>query len=203
MTPIGNAWRSPRKSSVLARRERRPRLGTVHCNLRAFFLVLLTISALSAENWPQWRGPGSNGVSAEKEIFDEWSPERYVVWKTPIAGRGRSAPIVLGDRPFLTTDVKAGKAEGNQTPKHIMNGTPFRHPDSMGADVRHKLVLVCLDRKTGRLLWQQTAYEGVVFDERHEAGSYAAPTPVTDGRAVYSYFGSEGFYAYEMNGKFL
>ena len=103
----------------------------------------------------------------------------------------------------MTTDNEAGKAEGHQAPKHMIEGTPFRHPDSMGADVRHKLVLLCLDRKSGKLLWQQVAYEGPVFDERHKAGSYAAPTPVTDGRAVYAYFGAEGFYAYDLKGKFL
>jgi len=171
--------------------------------MRLVLLSVLGIAIAAADNWPQWRGPGSNGVSAEKNIPLEWSPEKNVVWKTPIPGRGRSSPVVWGDRIFLTTDVEGGKVEGNQPPKHSLGGTPFRHPDSMGADVRHKLILLCLDRKTGKVLWQQTANEGVVYDERHKAGSYAAPTPVTDGRAVYAYFGAEGLYAYDLAGKFL
>ena len=171
--------------------------------MRLITSLLLAIVSASADNWPQWRGPGSNGISTEKSLPLEWSPEKNVVWKTPIPGRGRSSPVVWGDRIFLTTDVEAGKAEGNQPPKHVLSGTPFRHPDSLGADVRHGLTLLCLDRKTGEVLWQQAAYDCVVFDERHKAGSYAAPTPVTDGRAVYAYFGAEGFYAYDMQGKFL
>ena len=158
---------------------------------------------LAADNWPQWRGPGGNGISAEKNLPVEWSAEKNVVWKTAIPGRGRSSPVIWGDRVFLTTDIEAGKAEGNQPPKHVLRGTPFRHPDSVGADVRHKMTLLCLDRKTGKILWQRIAYEGVVYDERHKAGSYAAPTPVTDGQAVYAYFGAEGFYAYDLNGKLL
>jgi len=171
--------------------------------MRLITSLLLAIVSASADNWPQWRGPGSNGISTEKSLPLEWSPEKNVVWKTPIPGRGRSSPVVWGDRIFLTTDVEADKAEGNQPPKHVLSGTPFRHPDSLGADVRHGLTLLCLDRKTGEVLWQQAAYDCVVFDERHKAGSYAAPTPVTDGRAVYAYFGAEGFYAYDMQGKFL
>lgn len=171
--------------------------------MRLITSLLLAIVSASADNWPQWRGPGLNGISTEKSLPLEWSPEKNVVWKTPIPGRGRSSPVVWGDRIFLTTDVEAGKAEGNQPPKHVLSGTPFRHPDSLGPDVRHGLTLLCLDRKTGEVLWQQAAYDCVVFDERHKAGSYAAPTPVTDGRAVYAYFGAEGFYAYDMQGKFL
>lgn len=171
--------------------------------MQAWCILLAFTASLSAANWPQWRGPGANGISPEKRIPAEWSPERNIAWKTPVPGRGRSSPIVWGDRIFLTTDVEAGKAEGNKPPVHIMEGTPFRHPDSIGADVRHKLIVLCLDRKSGKVLWERTAYEGVVFDERHKSGSYAAPTPVTDGHAVYTYFGTEGFYAYDMNGKLL
>ncbi len=171
--------------------------------MRRLLIFIIGLGMALGENWPQWRGPGSNGVSAETKLAGEWGAGKNVAWKTPIPGRGRSSPVVWGDRVFLTTDVEAGKAEGHQPPKHVIDGTPFRHPDSMGADVRHKLMVLCLDRKSGKILWQQVAYEGVVYDERHKAGSYAAPTPVTDGRAVYAYFGSEGFYAFDMNGKLL
>lgn len=169
--------------------------------MRAFWLLFGTLSMIVAGNWPQWRGPGANGISAEPGLPSEWGPERNVAWKTAIPGRGRSSPVVWGDRVFLTTDIEGAKVEGNAPPKHVLNGTAFRHPDSMGTNVRHSLIVLCLDRKTGKILWQKTAYEGVVYDERHKAGSYAAPTPLTDGRAVYAYFGAEGFYAFDMTGK--
>jgi outer membrane protein assembly factor BamB len=166
-------------------------------------LIALSIVASFAENWPQWRGLGSNGVSSEKQIPAVWSPASNIAWKTPIPGRGRSSPIVWGDRVFLTTDVETGPIAGNSPPVHLLNGSPFRHPDSVGANVGHQLRVLCLDRKSGRILWQRTAFEGAVFDERHKSGSYAAPTPVTDGRAIYAYFGAEGLYAYDFQGKLL
>lgn len=167
---------------------------------RLAWLLFACLAAYSA-NWPQWRGPGANGISAESGLPTSWAPDRNISWKTAIPGRGRSSPVIWGDRIFLTTDIDAGPAAGNKPPEHIMNGSPFRHPDSLGADLRHRFVVLCLDRKSGRILWQRTAYEGVVFDERHKAGSYAAPTPVVDDRAVYAYFGTEGFYAFDHSGK--
>ena len=59
--------------------------------------------------------------------------------------------MVWGDRIFLTTDIEGGKAEGNQPPKHLLGGTPFRHPDSVGTDAGHTLTVLCLDRKTGKI----------------------------------------------------
>ena len=120
--------------------------------MRAICLLLIGMAGAAADNWPQWRGPGSNDVSVEKSLPEEWSAEKNVKWKTAIPGRGRSSPVVLGDRIFLTTDIEGGKAEGNQPPKHLLGGTPFRHPDSVGADVGHTLTVLCLDRKTGEIL---------------------------------------------------
>jgi outer membrane protein assembly factor BamB len=171
--------------------------------MRSAGMLAMVLITVQAENWPQWRGAGANGVSAETGVPMEWSTERNIAWKTAIPGRGRSSPVVWGDRVFLTTDIETGPAVGHKPPQHIMNGSPFRHPDSMGADVLHRLMVICLDRKSGKMLWQRAAYEGVVADERHKAGSYAAPTPVTDGKAVYAYFGSEGLYAFDMSGKLL
>lgn len=157
----------------------------------------------TAANWPQWRGPDSNGVSAETKLPVEWSPTKNITWKTPVPGRGRSSPVVWGDRIFLTTDIEGEKIDGLKPPVHKLGNDVFRHPDSTGMAVKHKLDVLCFERKTGKLLWQKTAYEGTVFDERHRSGSYAAPTPVTDGRAVYAYFGAEGLYAFDFNGKLL
>lgn len=157
----------------------------------------------TAANWPQWRGPDSNGISTETKLPEEWSATKNIAWKTPVPGRGRSSPIVWGDRIFLTTDIEGEKIDGLKPPVHKLGNDVFRHPDSTGMAVKHKLDVLCFERKTGKLLWQKTAYEGPVFDERHKSGSYAAPTPVTDGRAVYAYFGAEGMYAFDFNGKLL
>lgn len=157
----------------------------------------------TAANWPQWRGPDSNGISTETKLPEEWSPTKNIAWKVAVPGRGRSSPIVWGDRIFLTTDIEGEKIDGLKPPVHKLGNDVFRHPDSTGMAVKHKLDVLCFERRTGKLLWQKTAYEGPVYDERHKSGSYAAPTPVTDGRAVYAYFGAEGMYAFDFNGKLL
>jgi len=54
-------------------------------------------------NWPQFRGPGGLGVSPEKDFPTEWSGTKNIAWKTAIPGRGRSSPVVWGNRVFLTT----------------------------------------------------------------------------------------------------
>ena len=75
------------------------------------------------------------------------------------------------------------------------------HPESVSGDKKHTLKLLALDAKTGKIVWEQTAYEGPVFDARHRRSSFAGPTAVTDGKMVYAYFGPEGLYAYDFDGK--
>ncbi len=170
--------------------------------MRVFLAAVLASLALFAEpNWPQWRGPASAGVSEEKNLPVEWSPTKNIAWKTEIPGRGQSSPIVWGDHIFLTSAIEGEKVEGITPPIHIQEGKPFRHPDSRGADIKHKLMVYAVDRKNGKILWERLAYEGLVYDEYHKRGSYAAPTPVTDGKHVFVYFGSAGLYAYDFNGK--
>jgi outer membrane protein assembly factor BamB len=83
----------------------------------------------------------------------------------------------------------------------MMGDKEFLHPDSIGADKKHTFKVICLDSETGRVLWEQTAFEGTPYDNRHRKSSYAASTPATDGKHVFAYFGSEGLYAYDMKGK--
>ena len=65
----------------------------------------------------------------------------------------------------------------------------------------YQFVVMCLDRKTGKTLWQQTACEVVPHEGTHDTGSFASASPITDGKHVYCYFGSRGLYCYDMDGK--
>lgn len=172
----------------------------------AFVLAFLVLGSLFdsglAANWPQWRGPTGMGVSAEKNLPSEWSATKNIKWKTPIAGRGHSSPIVWGKRIFVTTAIEGEVVAGAKAVKHVLEGDKeFLHPDSVGADRRHKFKVICIDRDTGKVLWEQTAFEGTPYDNRHRKSSYAASTPATDGKLVYAFFGAEGLYAYDMKGK--
>lgn len=175
---------------------------TSNAGMRLVFCLFVSC-VLMAENWPQFRGAGSNGVSAESGLPMEWSPQKNILWKAAIPGRGLSSPVVWGDRLFLTTSVEGAPIPGAVPPKHKLNGEDFRHPDSTGVDKRHSLLLIAVEAKSGKILWQQTAYEGPVYDERHKKNSYATPTPVTDGKRVYVSFESQGIYAYSLAGKLL
>ena len=159
--------------------------------------------AVPKSNWSQWRGPEGNGVSAETNLPAEWSDTKNIRWKTPIVGRGHSSPVVWDDKIFLTTDIEGETVQGAKAVGHTYDGKPFKHPDSVGADKKHSLRVLCINRDTGRVLWEQTAYEGTVYDDRHRKSSYASPTPTTDGTHVFAYFGTEGLYCYDFSGKLI
>jgi outer membrane protein assembly factor BamB len=170
--------------------------------LASFAFVALTAASTRAlaENWPQWRGPGGQGISSEAKLPTEWAPDKNVAWKTELPGSGHSSPIVWGDRIFVTAVVEGEVIAGQKAVAHTMGGKPFLHPDSTAGDKKHTFKVVSLDARTGKILWDQTAYEGPVYDNRHRQSSYAGPTPATDGAMVFAYFGPEGLYAYDYAG---
>lgn len=159
--------------------------------------VVVASAAISAENWPQWRGPNSQGVSAEKELPTQWAPDRNIAWKTGLPD-GHSSPSVWGDRIFVTAQIEGAPIEG-QVPESVRIKQP--HPDSVAGDRTHTMKVLALDAKTGKIVWEQTAYEGPVFDARHRRSSFAGPTVATDGKMVFASFGPEGLYAYDFHGK--
>jgi len=169
----------------------------------AFASLSFLARTASAGNWPQWRGPDGSGVSTEKNLPSEWSPTKNIKWKTPIEGRSHSSPIVWGNRIFLTTAVEGAEVPGAKAVKHQIEGKDFLHPDSVGANKKHTFKVIALDRDSGKIVWQQTAWEGTPFDDRHRKSSYAASTPATDGKMVYAFFGTEGLYAYDFKGKLV
>lgn len=181
-------------------------------NAALFTCSLLTLTLFNSiagtprsSNWPQWRGPDGQGVSMEKGLPEEWSDTKNVKWKTPIAGRGHSSPIVWGKKIFLTTaldgEVIPGRPAG--VTHKLSDGTDFVHPDAVGANLRHTFKVICIDRNSGKILWERVAYEGPVYDSRHRKASFASSTPATDGKYVFAFFGSEGLYAFDYDGKLV
>lgn len=174
---------------------------------RFILLLFVLVGSVDASagpknsNWSQWRGSDGTGVSSETNLPAEWSSSKNIKWKTPLSGSGNSSPIVWNNRVFLTAEIEGEVVPGAQAVKHIIDGQEFKHPDAVGADRQHTFKVICLDRDTGKLLWEQTAYEGTVYDDRHRKSSHASPTPATDGQYVFAYFGTEGLYCYDFSGK--
>jgi outer membrane protein assembly factor BamB len=173
---------------------------TIAISLACACFSFLAESAL-AGNWPQWRGPDGSGISNEKNLPSHWSPTKNIKWKTAIEGRAHSSPIVWGNRIFVTTAIEGAEVPGAKAAKHMLGDKEFVHPDSIGANRKHTFKVICIDRESGKILWQSTAWEGTPYDDRHRKSSYAASTPATDGKMVYAFFGTEGLYAYDFKGK--
>jgi outer membrane protein assembly factor BamB len=163
--------------------------------------VVQSAGAPAAGNWPQWRGPGGRGI-AQGVYPESWSATDNVAWKTEIPGRGHSSPVVWGDRVFLTTSIAGEQYPGRQAPDHLgFDMEPgYLHPDSVGVDYAHTLRVLALDTASGAIVWEQTVYEGPVYDNRHRKNTYASATVVTDGDMVFASFESEGIYAFDVDG---
>ena len=143
---------------------------------RERLLVLVIASAdqsAFAQNWPQWRGPQAAGISEAKNLPTEWSADKNILWKTIIPGRGHSSPVVWGNRIFLTTDIEGDVVAGAKAVHHVRKGETWIHPDSVAGNRKQTLKVLCLDRDTGKVLWEQVAYEGTVLDDRHRKNTYA------------------------------
>lgn len=162
--------------------------------------VLICMSllvAVRAQNWSSFRGPKASGVADVQSIPTHWDVEKAlnIRWKTAVPGLGHSSPILWGNKIFVTTAIRS---EGNLTFAPKGGGI-----DSAKDDVKHSWRIYCLDKNTGRIIWERTAHEGIPRASRHIKASQANPTPVTDGRYVVALMNSEGLFAYDLNGKLL
>jgi outer membrane protein assembly factor BamB len=170
----------------------------------AFVLAAVVLMASDPnDNWPQWRGPDGSGVAASSGYPDDWSPARNIAWKTEIEGRGHSSPSVWGDRIYLTTSIEGGPApEGHKAIDHLGYDLKwgYLHPDSVGADRQYALKVLAYDARSGKKVWERTAYDGVMYDNRHKKNTYASSTIATDGKFVYAFFESAGLFCYDANG---
>ncbi len=160
----------------------------------------------AAENWPQFRGANGNGIAAEARHPEKWSADEHVAWKTAIPGVGWSQPVVWGEKIFVT----AAAAESAKRPKPgdwspgEAGALTFVFGNYRSAPaIDYRWVVLCLDRATGKILWEQTASDGRPRVPIHAQNSYATETPATDGERLIAYFGMTGVYCYDLDGKLL
>ncbi len=160
----------------------------------ALVVVLPTAPVSGSEHWPQFRGPQSLGVAENPNLPDQWTSTEQVLWKRDIPGRGWSSPIVWGKRVFLTTVINEGQSEEPKKGLYF-GGDRLALPDTI-----HQWKVLCLDRDSGNVIWEQLAHQGVPQSSLHIKNSYASETPVTDGERVYVYFGNLGVFCYSLDG---
>jgi outer membrane protein assembly factor BamB len=153
-------------------------------------------------DWPRWRGPGNDGM-ARGDAPLHWSDTEHIKWKAEIPGRGHSSPVIWGDRVFVTTAVPTSAPEADTSSTTNIGRTRGGF-GKQGPQQEQKLILMALDRKTGKLVWQQAAKVATPHEGYHPTyGSFASNSPVTDGKHVVAFFGSRGVYCYDMDGKKL
>ncbi len=149
----------------------------MRCLLRLPCIAWLAIAvfcgpAISDDaNWPRWRGPQGNGQTSDTSLPVKWSAEN-VVWETELPGIGQSSPIIWGDRIFLTSALEQGKER----------------------------LAFCVDRKSGKILWQHSAWKGQP-EPVHVMNGWASASCVTDGELVIAFFGRGGIHAFTLDGK--
>jgi outer membrane protein assembly factor BamB len=164
--------------------------------MRALFFLIAFAAA--AQNWPSFRGPAASGVADNQNLPVSWDPAQgtHLQWKIRIPGLAHSSPIVWGDQVFVTTAVSS---RADASFKRGLYGEGTASDDL----TTQQWKLICLDRKTGKTLWERTAFEGEPKEKRHIKSTYASSTPATDGQVIAAFFGSQGLYAYDLTGKLL
>ena len=161
--------------------------------LLAGVLAFFPFASVLAAQWPQFRGPGSTGVSADGRLPESWSPSNNVVWRATIPGVGWSSPIVWKNTIFLTSVIRSQEGEAPKPGLYFGGERPAPSDE-------HRWIVVAVDFANGRVLWQREAHRGVPPQSRHLKNSYASETPTTDGERVYALFGNIGLFAYTMDG---
>jgi outer membrane protein assembly factor BamB len=162
--------------------------------------LLLSVAAAAAASgagaqWPQFRGKDAAGIADGASLPDTWdgAAGTNILWKALIPGLAHSSPVVWGNRVFVTTAVSS-RGEATFKPGLYGEGTASEDRSS------HKWQVLALDAATGKVLWVRTAFEGEPREKRHIKATYANSTPATDGRYVVAFFGSQGVYAYDLEG---
>ena len=127
--------------------------------MRLVVLFFFVAGLIRAENWPGWRGPSGDGISAGKGIPTKWSSKENIAWRIAVPGEGHSSPIVWGDKVFLTSSLTE----------------------------KNKRILLCIDRLSGQTVWQRDVVQSPP-ETVHRLNSRASGTPATDGKQVYVTF---------------
>jgi outer membrane protein assembly factor BamB len=135
-------------------------------------LVLVVVPFSRAENWPQWRGPSFDGSSPEQNLPTQWSKSENVAWETALPGPSAATPAIWGDRVFVSSTDLANQS----------------------------LLALCLDRQSGKILWQHKTGEGIRRDDR---STFASPSPVTDGQRAIFFYSNGQLVAFDFAGQQL
>src|SRR5262245_8679334 len=177
--------------------------------LTAVLLTWATVGvAVSAADWPHWRGPDASGVAPDASLPVKWSQAENVAWKAALGGAGVSTPIVSGDRVYVTSQVGAGvRREGNH-PRLVQGADAAAQGEralgvdtGSGADTGKTFFVVeAFGRTDGKRVWERRIEAVGTLTPVHDKHNLATPSPVTDGTHVYAWFGTGQLVALDRSG---
>ena len=142
----------------------------------SFLSAFLCVAVSFGENWPEWRGPHRNAVSSETGLPVTWSAERGIRWKTELPGAGTSSPVIWNDRILLTA------ADGNS---------------------QDDLFVLCLRLSDGKEQWRLRLWGTSPTLHHATKSGMATPTPVTDGKHLYTFFGTGDVFCIDVDGQLV
>lgn len=165
-----------------------------------FFTLGLSLFAQTQtkEQWPSFRGPFALGFIENAKTVEKWNLEtgENIKWQTEIPGLGHSSPVIWNDKIFITTAI-SGSGE------NFLKVGLYGDGDAVEDTSEHEFKVYCLDKNTGKILWERLAHKRVPVVKRHTKASQADPTPATDGKHLLAFFGSNGLYCYNLDGTLL
>jgi outer membrane protein assembly factor BamB len=170
-------------------------------NFPALVIISFLISFYSygqvvpERQWPGYRGYLSSGVLDNANLPSTFDLQNMIniKWKINIPGMGISSPAIWGDKLFITTAISEDDKAGFK-PGLYGNVTPVKDSSV------HSWKIYCINKNTGKLIWEETACTGVPKIKRHPKSTHANTTVAIDGKYVVAFFGSEGLYCYDFDG---
>src|SRR5687768_4064963 len=157
----------------------KPFLSLFPVSVATFSIACGSAAAAPAQDWPGWRGPTKDGQApAGQSVPIKWGETEHVLWQAPLRGRGHSSPTVAGNRVYVTTADSAAQEQ----------------------------LVICLDRATGKPVWETVVHRGKLVDKGHRNASQASATPAWDGELLYvNFLNDEAIYttALDSTGKIV
>lgn len=156
---------------------------------------------VSADNWPQWRGPSAVGVTSETGLPEKWTDRDAIAWRAKLPGLGVSTPVIWGDHVFVTSQIGSGRRNPGRHPSLVQGADAAlagernlggREPaagemiDASGVS----FVVSAFRWSDGRVAWTHEVKSEGSLTPVHDKHNLATPSPVTDGSIVVAWFGT-------------
>jgi outer membrane protein assembly factor BamB len=168
------------------------------CVLSIFSTAVVLGQVKAERQWTAYRGNFSSGVMDNANLPETFDLIKMIniKWKTEIPGLGLSSPVIWDNKIFITSAISQTDREGFK-PGIYGDISPVRDSSI------HEWKVFCIDKYSGKLIWEKTAYKGIPKMKRHPKSTHANTSVATDGKYVVAFFGSEGLFCYDMNGNLI